>query len=329
MVDRVVGVAHEPVGARAHDRRFSQRDDAVRPVAPERGDDPVAHDLQQQIEREQRPQDRRAGGNQEEDRGDPRQVRDGDDGIVVAPRLAAALRDQAARVALRVELLEPALHEHEKGRNLRRSEALLNHRVLPGLRCRMLRGAEPGVCVGSNRRKRLRTPAGQYAANSLASRTIERNEAACGSTASQPDRPCAPDPSPPPILARAGELLAGYDVLFCDVWGVLHDGHRAFADACDALLRFRARGGTVILVSNAPVPRERVAAMLDARGVAARGVGRHRRLGRDRAAPHRREGLHAGLLHRANRPRRRDLRGAQRRTLAARDGPGRPLHRAQ
>ena len=68
---------------------------------------------------------------------------------------------------------------------------------------------------------------------------------------------------PPPILPRAGELLARYDVLFCDVWGVLHDGHRAFKDACEALLRFRARGGTVILVSNAPVPGVGVAAMLD------------------------------------------------------------------
>jgi HAD superfamily hydrolase (TIGR01459 family) len=74
-------------------------------------------------------------------------------------------------------------------------------------------------------------------------------------------------PTPPPILARAGELLARYDVLYCDVWGVLHDGHRAFAEACDALLRFRAGGGTVILVSNAPVPKDRVAAMLDLRAV--------------------------------------------------------------
>lgn len=73
--------------------------------------------------------------------------------------------------------------------------------------------------------------------------------------------------SPPPILARAGDLLSRYDVMFCDVWGVLHDGHRAFEAACDALLRFRARGGTVILVSNAPVPGERVAVMLDSRAV--------------------------------------------------------------
>ena len=71
----------------------------------------------------------------------------------------------------------------------------------------------------------------------------------------------------PPILMRAGELLARYDVLFCDVWGVVHDGLKAFPMACDALARFRAGGGTVILVSNAPVPQERVAAMLDAREV--------------------------------------------------------------
>jgi ribonucleotide monophosphatase NagD (HAD superfamily) len=58
----------------------------------------------------------------------------------------------------------------------------------------------------------------------------------------------------PPIIAHAGPLLADYDVMFCDVWGVLHDGHRAFESACDALLRFKAAGGTVVLVSNAPVP---------------------------------------------------------------------------
>ncbi len=71
--------------------------------------------------------------------------------------------------------------------------------------------------------------------------------------------------TPPPILDHAGELLARYEVLFCDVWGVLHDGHRAYSGACDALQRFRARGGTVILVSNAPVPKEQVAAMLASR----------------------------------------------------------------
>ncbi len=72
---------------------------------------------------------------------------------------------------------------------------------------------------------------------------------------------------PPPILAHARDLLAGYDVLFSDVWGVVHDGHCAFVAACDALARFRAGGGTVILVSNAPVPEASVARMLERREV--------------------------------------------------------------
>lgn len=71
--------------------------------------------------------------------------------------------------------------------------------------------------------------------------------------------------SPPPILDRAGDLLERYDVLFCDVWGVVHNGLTAFKDACAALETFRNRGGTVILVSNAPVPKHRVAAMLESR----------------------------------------------------------------
>ena len=71
----------------------------------------------------------------------------------------------------------------------------------------------------------------------------------------------------PPILKRAGTLLSRYDVIFCDVWGVVHDGLRAYEPACDALLTFRERHGTVILVSNAPVPEHRVAAMLDSRRV--------------------------------------------------------------
>src|SRR5215470_5170848 len=32
----------------------------------------------------------------------------------------------------------------------------------------------------------------------------------------------------PPIITTAGPLLACYDVVFCDVWGVLHNGRRAF-----------------------------------------------------------------------------------------------------
>ncbi len=70
----------------------------------------------------------------------------------------------------------------------------------------------------------------------------------------------------PPILASAADLLQAYDVLFCDVWGVVHNGERAYAEAGEALARFRAGGGTVILVSNAPVPAGGVEQVLDKTG---------------------------------------------------------------
>jgi HAD superfamily hydrolase (TIGR01459 family) len=81
--------------------------------------------------------------------------------------------------------------------------------------------------------------------------------------------PSPPNPvsSAPPIIAHAAPLLARYDVLFCDVWGVVHNGMTAFTGACQALEKFRAGGGTVILVSNAPVPKQRVADTLALRGV--------------------------------------------------------------
>lgn len=74
-------------------------------------------------------------------------------------------------------------------------------------------------------------------------------------------------PSFPAIVEHCGPLLANYDVLLCDVWGVIHDGQRAFDDANAALSSFRARGGTVILVSNAPTPSGSVARVLDDKGV--------------------------------------------------------------
>lgn len=56
----------------------------------------------------------------------------------------------------------------------------------------------------------------------------------------------------PPIIENAGQLLARYKVLFCDVWGVVHNGQTAYVEGCAALKRFREQGGTVVLVSNAP-----------------------------------------------------------------------------
>jgi HAD superfamily hydrolase (TIGR01459 family) len=70
-----------------------------------------------------------------------------------------------------------------------------------------------------------------------------------------------------PLIERFAPLAPDYDVLFCDVWGVVHNGVAAFADACDALARFRSGGGTAILVTNAPRPAAAVARVLDRFGV--------------------------------------------------------------
>ena len=49
-------------------------------------------------------------------------------------------------------------------------------------------------------------------------------------------------------------FVGHYDALVCDVWGVVHNGITAFERACDALVRWRAGGGRVLLLTNAPRP---------------------------------------------------------------------------
>ncbi|MEO0672706.1 MAG: TIGR01459 family HAD-type hydrolase [Pseudomonadota bacterium] len=70
-----------------------------------------------------------------------------------------------------------------------------------------------------------------------------------------------------PILTSARDLLANYDAVFCDVWGVVHNGATAYIEACGLLEAFRARGGTVILVTNAPRTEDVVANVLDSKNV--------------------------------------------------------------
>ena len=70
-----------------------------------------------------------------------------------------------------------------------------------------------------------------------------------------------------PILTSARDLLSAYDMLLCDVWGVIHNGRVHYAEACDALIRFRQGGGRVVLVTNAPRPNPPVRQQLDALAV--------------------------------------------------------------
>jgi HAD superfamily hydrolase (TIGR01459 family) len=64
----------------------------------------------------------------------------------------------------------------------------------------------------------------------------------------------ATTPAPVEILDHFRALAPRYDVVLCDVWGVVHDGVAAYAPACDALACYRAGGGTVVLITNAPRP---------------------------------------------------------------------------
>src|SRR5215813_933247 len=67
----------------------------------------------------------------------------------------------------------------------------------------------------------------------------------------------------PPLIPKFSALGPDYDVLLSDVWGVIHNGIASYPQACDALMRMRARGGIVILITNAPRPSEVVSRQLD------------------------------------------------------------------
>ena len=62
----------------------------------------------------------------------------------------------------------------------------------------------------------------------------------------------------PNLIPHFSALAPDYDVFLCDVWGVVHNGEVSFPDACDALMRARAMGKTVVFITNAPRPGEAV-----------------------------------------------------------------------
>lgn len=48
------------------------------------------------------------------------------------------------------------------------------------------------------------------------------------------------------------DLSRRYPIWFCDIWGVIHNGHVPFEETVSTLARHRSGGGKVILVSNSP-----------------------------------------------------------------------------
>ena len=67
----------------------------------------------------------------------------------------------------------------------------------------------------------------------------------------------------PPSAAISRRLRRTTTCCCRDVWGVVHNGVAATANACDALRQFRAQGGTVVLITNAPRPGEFVQRFID------------------------------------------------------------------
>jgi HAD superfamily hydrolase (TIGR01459 family) len=74
-------------------------------------------------------------------------------------------------------------------------------------------------------------------------------------------------PEPIPLLSSISLLAPLHEAWICDIWGVLHNGVRAFGAASDACRSFRRSGGIVLLLSNAPRPGEDVQVQLDRMGV--------------------------------------------------------------
>jgi HAD superfamily hydrolase (TIGR01459 family) len=70
-----------------------------------------------------------------------------------------------------------------------------------------------------------------------------------------------------PILPSIGALASTCDAWIVDIWGVMHNGAHAFQAAGEACARFRAGGGIIVLLSNAPRPFSAVVGHMTSLGV--------------------------------------------------------------
>ncbi|PYG30511.1 TIGR01459 family HAD-type hydrolase [Pelagimonas varians] len=64
------------------------------------------------------------------------------------------------------------------------------------------------------------------------------------------------------IISALSEISERYEALFVDLWGCVHNGMTAYPEAVAALQAYRAKGGIVVLVTNAPRSRSEVAKQL-------------------------------------------------------------------
>ncbi|NQV59342.1 MAG: TIGR01459 family HAD-type hydrolase [Alphaproteobacteria bacterium] len=69
------------------------------------------------------------------------------------------------------------------------------------------------------------------------------------------------------IISGLAEMADDYDLFIFDLWGVVHDGVRAYPNATDCLRRLRQRDARVVLLSNVPRPSASVTQHLIELGV--------------------------------------------------------------
>jgi HAD superfamily hydrolase (TIGR01459 family) len=77
-----------------------------------------------------------------------------------------------------------------------------------------------------------------------------------------------PPAEPAAILGGLAALADRYDGFILDVWGVLHNGVAPYPGVVDALEHLQAAGKRVVLLSNAPMRADKVAARLERIGIA-------------------------------------------------------------
>src|SRR6185437_14964845 len=68
-------------------------------------------------------------------------------------------------------------------------------------------------------------------------------------------------------LSHFAPLAERYDGFVLDLWGVIHDGVKAFPHAIDCLAHLRDAGKRTLLLSNVPRPNEPVRAMMRGMGI--------------------------------------------------------------
>ena len=69
------------------------------------------------------------------------------------------------------------------------------------------------------------------------------------------------------VIKHLKQISSEYNVLFCDIWGCIHNGKKAYTKALNALIEFKMDGGFVMLLTNAPRPKSAVKAHLSSLGI--------------------------------------------------------------